>query len=74
MTDDQDRAAGSAADENNADSKSGRIRALNDRFRTTLIGGRVMATAGVAALGAGRVQRLLARVRAFDAFDRDNDP
>jgi hypothetical protein len=51
-----------------------RIRALNDRFRQSGSGGRVMITAGVAALGESAVQEALAAVRAFAAFGPDNDP
>lgn len=50
------------------------IRALNDAFRQTFRGGRVMMTAGVAAL-APEAQRAVARkIQAFDAFDAGNDP
>jgi Protein of unknown function (DUF3768) len=51
-----------------------RIRELNDRFRTTFSGGRVMTTAGVAALSEATRQEVFNRVRAFDAFTPDNDP
>jgi hypothetical protein len=54
--------------------KTERIRALNDRFRQTMTGGRFMMTAGVSALGAERVARLVQSVRAFNTFSADNDP
>lgn len=38
---------------------------LNDGFRNSFVGGRVMMIASVSALGA---------VRSFDSFDRNNDP
>ena len=50
------------------------IRTLNDRFRTTLTGGRVLMTSGVAALAAETTARVLTAVRTFTAFTRDNDP
>jgi hypothetical protein len=51
-----------------------KIRDLNDAFRTTLVGGRVVVTAGVDALGPERLVELLRTVRAFNAFDEGNDP
>jgi len=51
-----------------------RIRILNDTFRQSGSGGRIMITAGVHALGAEFVSRAMAAVTAFDAFDADNDP
>jgi hypothetical protein len=51
-----------------------KIRELNDRFRTTMSGGRVMMTAGVQALGEKTVANVLAAVREFTAFSADNDP
>ena len=54
------------------------IRDLNDRFRKgdPAIPGRVMVTQGVQALIVGNENDtdVLAAVRAFDAFDADNDP
>lgn len=50
------------------------IRALNDRLRTTGAGGRVMLTAGLAALGKPRVDLALAIIASFTAFTPDNDP
>ena len=51
-----------------------RVQALNDHFRRTRIGGRVLITAGVQALGREVVAQLLREVIAFDRFDADNDP
>jgi hypothetical protein len=51
-----------------------RIRALNDDFRRTFVGGMVVITAGVEAMPADQRKSLLAKVRAFDAFTEDNDP
>jgi len=47
---------------------------LNDAFRRTLIGGRVVITDGVAALGEEGVKAVIRRVATFDAFTLDNDP
>jgi hypothetical protein len=51
-----------------------RIRELNDAFRKTFVGGNVMLTQGVERLPVGEKITLLAKVKAFDAFDDDNDP
>lgn len=50
------------------------IRDLNDRFRQTGIGGRVMLTSGVNALPNAAVAAILRRVKAHDTFTEDNDP
>ena len=50
------------------------IRELNDRFRTTFTGGRVLMTSGMAALEAETTARVLTAVRTFTAFTEDNDP
>jgi Protein of unknown function (DUF3768) len=55
-------------------SAADRIRALNDAFRRTFVGGAVMITAGVEAMPIEQRRSLLAKVRAFDAFTEDNDP
>ena len=51
-----------------------RIRALNDALRRTFVGGRVVMTAGVAALPEATRVAVLAAVRAFEAFTPRNDP
>jgi hypothetical protein len=51
-----------------------RIRALNDTFRTTFLGGKVMLTAGVDALADEAKAMVLSKVRTFAAFNGDNDP
>jgi hypothetical protein len=50
-----------------------RVRELNDRFRTTFRGGRVMLTAGVDALPPDVKATALRRVRTFSEFTEDND-
>lgn len=54
--------------------RSARIRELNDRFRQTFIGGAVVTTPGVLALGRHDVAAILKRVREFDEFTEENDP
>jgi hypothetical protein len=54
--------------------KENRIRALNDQFRETLIGGRAVMTSGIAALGETLIARIIQNVRSFTGFDVDNDP
>ena len=51
-----------------------RIRALNDAFRRSFVGGTVVVTAGVESLPPTRRRLILAKIRAFDNFDEDNDP
>src|SRR6266567_9408813 len=50
------------------------IRALNDAFRTTMTGGRVLMTAGVDALPSDVKAMVLRRVATFSDFTPDNDP
>jgi len=50
------------------------IARLNDAFRTTFTGGRIMLTAGVNALPDSTKANILAAVRQFGDFDPDNDP
>ena len=50
------------------------IRELNDALRTTLLGGRVLMTSGVQALGEQTVAAALTQLRTFDQFTADNDP
>lgn len=52
--------------------RAARIRRLNDNFRRTFIGGRVMLTPGVQERR--DVQTILRRVRKFKDFTKENDP
>ena len=51
-----------------------RIRALNDAFRRTSVGGRMLMTAGLAALPRDEQRAIIAAVMAFDSFDPGDDP
>jgi hypothetical protein len=51
-----------------------RIRELNDTFRTTFHGGRVMLTAGFNALPETLKAQVIERVKTFSEFDAANDP
>jgi len=51
-----------------------RIRDLNDAFRRSFSGGRVMTTAGVAAMTEALRAEVFERVRTFEAFTPENDP
>jgi hypothetical protein len=50
------------------------VRALNDAFRTTMTGGRVMLTTGVDALPSDVKAIVIRRVATFTEFTADNDP
>jgi hypothetical protein len=56
------------------ESKTERIRALNDAFRRTFVGGAVMVTQGVEAMPLDQRRSLIQKVRSFEAFSEDNDP
>jgi hypothetical protein len=51
-----------------------RIRELNDTFRRSFSGGRVMMTAGLNALPPDIQAAAFRKVQAFDEFTADNDP
>ena len=51
-----------------------KIRALNDAFRTTLTGGKVLLTAGVNALPPDVKAMVIERVATFSEFNEENDP
>ena len=51
-----------------------RVRELNDGFRTSMEGGRVLVTVGVEALGFTAVIDAMRLVREFSDFNADNDP
>ena len=51
-----------------------RIRDLNDAFRQSFTGGKVLMTAGIAAMTDEMRGEVFDRVRTFAAFNADNDP
>ena len=50
------------------------IKTLNDNFRYSLQGGRVMLTAGIKAKTQDEIAEILEKVRSFDNFTTANDP
>ena len=54
--------------------KRAKRRTLNDAFRKTFRGGRVVMTVGVAALSAKTQLAVFQKIQAFDAFNDENDP
>jgi hypothetical protein len=72
---DPHRGCGADGDDRAIDaSRTARIRALNDRLRTTGRGGEVVITGGVAALPGPVQASVMAVVQGFAAFTPDNDP
>lgn len=67
-------AGGSAAGSGMMVSKVAAIRDLNDAFRRSFLGGRVMVTTAVDSLDAVERFALLLAVRRFDSFDAGNVP
>ena len=58
----------------NEKAKTAKIRQLNDQFRQTGRGARIMLTSGIQALGQQAIMDIMAKIRAFDNFTKDNDP
>jgi hypothetical protein len=56
------------------DTKTSRIRALNDELRHTFTGGTAVMTPGIAALGREAVERIVKTIAVFDDFCHANDP
>ena len=54
--------------------KTARIRELNDRLRCQGLGGRVVITRGVEALGTNGIGEVLTAVARFADFSEDDDP
>lgn len=53
--------------------KTGRIRALNDKLRATGEGGEIVITRGIQALDPNVVHAIIRAVQVFDAFTSQND-
>ena len=64
----------SPPDESGLADITARIRALNDALRRSGASGRILMTAGVAALPRDEQLAIVAAVMAFEAFDADDDP
>jgi hypothetical protein len=56
------------------DTKTARIRALNDEMRQRLIGGMAVMTPGIAALGPEAVAWIIKTIEVYDDFCHANDP
>ena len=56
------------------DTKTARIRALNDELRQHLPAGIAVMTPGVAALGQSAIDRIVKTIAVFDDFCHANDP
>ena len=63
----------SAQGEKNNQAETAKVRALNDKFRTSFVGGALVLTDGVAMLDPTVRRRLLIAVRGFDSFSTDTD-
>lgn len=50
------------------------IKVLNDKFRKTLLDGKVMLTRGVLSLGQKAINEILQGVKTFNNFNSKNDP
>jgi hypothetical protein len=53
---------------------AGRIRVLNDNFRSTFVGGQVVMTQGISELPLHSKARIILAAQSFDKFTADNDP
>jgi hypothetical protein len=56
------------------DTRTERIRALNDELRQYLLGGVAVITPGIAALGQQAVERIIKTIAVYDDFCHANDP
>jgi hypothetical protein len=54
--------------------KAARIRELNDQLRCKGLGGRIVITRGIQALGPDGMRDVLTAVARFDDFTEENDP
>lgn len=57
-----------------ANPRTDSIQALNDAFRTSLVGGTILLTNAIIALGEQFQREVLEKVKAHTEFDCDNDP
>ena len=68
------KGSGDAGADEREGKAANRSATLNDALRRTFVGGRVVMTAGVAALTEDDRQSVIALVQAFDSWTPDNDP
>src|SRR3954454_7290707 len=61
-------------DQAQAEISATKVCELNDALRTSGRGGRVVMTAGIAALAPDEIATIMKAVASFDAFTSDNDP
>lgn len=57
-----------------ANEQKNRIVILNDHFRRTGIGGKIVMTRGIANLGKETVTNIINAMREYSAWNKDNDP
>lgn len=51
-----------------------KIRSLNDDLRVRRLGGTIVLTSGISALGPSTVRDIISTITAFDGFTPENDP
>jgi hypothetical protein len=56
------------------ETKAARTRELNDNLRKYLVGGSVVMTQGIAALGPEAVKRIVQTIAVYEDFCKKNDP
>jgi hypothetical protein len=56
------------------ETRTDRIRSLNDAFRRAFVGDAVMITTGVEAIRSINAARISKKIRSFESFGEDNDP
>ncbi len=61
-------------EEKNRAIKTARIRTVNDVFRQTFIGGKVMLTQGIQQMPETDMESIITQVRQFNDFTEENDP
>lgn len=57
-----------------ANERRNRIAMLNDHFRMTGVGGKIMLTQGVTSLGEGMVANIITTMQQYTDWSKDNDP
>lgn len=70
----QDNFVQNPSNQNHEELRRRSTRQLNDRFRSTGRGGKVVITQGVQALDQSTMEQVIRKVINFDQFDESNDP